>query len=381
MSSFFWNVRGFNKKSKHSVVRQWVLKSDIQFGCLLETRVKENKSENIINSVFPDWSFLSNYDSNRLGRIWIVWNPTTRVTPFFTSAQMITCSVLLEGAENEFFCSFVYASNYVEERKKLWEDIRNHHESPLLQSKPWILYGDFNEILKGEEHSLFHVNPTIPLGMRDFQNVVRYCSLDDMKSHGPWLMWCNKREDELICKKLDRVLVNDTWTATYQQSYSVFEAGGCSDHLRCRIRIQAEKIRTRKPFKFTNVLTSVNGFQPMIKEYWDSTETLYHSTSALYRFSKKLKNLKSRIKVLNKENLGDLTRKTKEAYAELCKCQLTTLTNPNSSAMESELVAYNRWLHVSELEEKYLKQKSKLHWLKVGDDNNKVFYKSAKKGR
>lgn len=209
-------------------------------GCQLETRVKEKKSENVLKSVFPDWYFLSNYDSNRLGRIWVVWNPKVRLMPCFTSAQMITCSVLLEGAVNEFFCSFVYASNYIDERKFLWEDLRNNHDSPLFQNKPWIIYGDFHEILKGEEHSLFHVNPSIPLGMRDFQNVVRYCSLNDMKSHGTLLTWCNKKDEELICKKLDRVLVNDTWITAYPQSYSVFEAERCSDHLRCQIRIQAE---------------------------------------------------------------------------------------------------------------------------------------------
>jgi len=52
-----------------------------------------------------------------------------RLTPCFTSSQMITCSVQVEGTDNEFFCSFVYASNFVEERKVLWEDLRNHHDS------------------------------------------------------------------------------------------------------------------------------------------------------------------------------------------------------------------------------------------------------------
>lgn len=28
----------------------------------------------------------------------------------FKSGQLITCSVLIEGREGEFFCSFVYAS-------------------------------------------------------------------------------------------------------------------------------------------------------------------------------------------------------------------------------------------------------------------------------
>ena len=131
-----------------------------------------------------------------------------------------------------------------------------------------MIYGDFNEILKGEEHSLYEVNPVIPAGMRDFQEVVRYCSLSDIQSHGPLFTWCNKRDDEeLICKKLDRVLVNDAWLAEFRQSYGVFEAGGCSNHLRCRINIGAAKQHRRKPFKFTNALATNAGFLPMIQDF------------------------------------------------------------------------------------------------------------------
>lgn len=45
MSSFFWNVKGFNKYLKHSVVKEWI-------GCILETRVKEMKAEKIIKEGF-----------------------------------------------------------------------------------------------------------------------------------------------------------------------------------------------------------------------------------------------------------------------------------------------------------------------------------------
>ena len=99
MSSFFWNVRGFNKMSKHSIVRKWVSQEDLQFGCILEMRVQEKKAERIVGSVFPEWSFISNYAFNRLGRIWEVWSPRVRLTPCFTSGQMITCSVLMENME------------------------------------------------------------------------------------------------------------------------------------------------------------------------------------------------------------------------------------------------------------------------------------------
>jgi len=64
MLSFFWNFCGLNKRSKHSVVKDWVAKANLEFGCLLETRVKERKADGVFKTVFPDWSFLYNYDSH-----------------------------------------------------------------------------------------------------------------------------------------------------------------------------------------------------------------------------------------------------------------------------------------------------------------------------
>lgn len=128
---------------------------------------------------------------------------------------MITCWVLLEGPEEEFLCSFIYASNFIEDRKELWEDIKSHQDSPIFRDKPWILCGDFNEILDVQEHSSFTDSPMVLSGMRVFQGLVQYCSLFDLVQHGPKFTWCNKRSEGLICKKLDRVLTNSCWLQSY----------------------------------------------------------------------------------------------------------------------------------------------------------------------
>lgn len=55
----------------------------------------------------------------------------------------------------------------------MWNDLKDHQESPIFRKKPWMLYCDFNEVLDGYEHS--NGAPTSS-GMRDFQDFVRYCS-------------------------------------------------------------------------------------------------------------------------------------------------------------------------------------------------------------
>lgn len=97
MSGFFWNIRGFNKK-KQKIVKRWCNDNDFLFDGLIETRVKEGGAMNIIEEVFPGWSFINNYDHHRLGRIWVVWRDSVRITPMFKSSQMI--SILVKYASD-----------------------------------------------------------------------------------------------------------------------------------------------------------------------------------------------------------------------------------------------------------------------------------------
>jgi len=380
MSEFLWNVRGLNKLEKHSVIKSWVERQDFLFGCLLETRVKEDKAQVLSSKLFNDWSMITNFEYNSRGRIWVVWRRNVRLSPFYKSEQLITCSVKLENRDDEFFCSFVYASNFRDDRKVLWNELQDHYDSPIIKKKPWIIFGDFNETLELEEHSKVEDNPVVSMGMRDFRSMVNYCSLTDMAHHGPLYTWSNKREHDLIAKKLDRVMVNDVWTQSFPQSYSVFEAGGCLDHLRGRINLNdgpGSIVRGKRPFKFVNVLTEMEDFKPTVDSYWKETEPIFLSTSSLFRFSKKLKSLKPLLRNLAKERLGNLVKKTREAYDTLCKKQESTLNNPTPNAMKEEVEAHDRWEHVAGLEEKFLKKKSKLHWLDGGDKNNKAFHRAV----
>lgn len=100
------------------MVKEWVCNNEMKFGCILETRVKERKADRILKSVFRDWSSMSNYKESQGGRIWLVWRESVRMTPVYKMDQLVTCYVALED-EEEFYCTFVYASNLIEEMKVL----------------------------------------------------------------------------------------------------------------------------------------------------------------------------------------------------------------------------------------------------------------------
>ncbi|XP_010430851.1 PREDICTED: uncharacterized protein LOC104715105 [Camelina sativa] len=221
----------------------------------------------------------------------------------------------------------------------------------MFKNKAWIICGDFNEVLEGGDHSLFASSPTISHGMRDFQDL-----------------------DGVICKKLDRVLISKSWLHQYHQSYSVFESGGCSDHMRCRFYISEEEKRVKKPFKFMKATTNHPDDHTFLAERWTKSPPLFHSISAMHRFSKKLKGLQPLLRSMGKQQVGHITIRTKEAYKCLCELQMQTMAHPSPHAISAEADAYAKWQRLSDIEESYLKQKAKLHWLKVGDQNNKAFH-------
>ena len=125
-----------------------------------------------------------------------------------------------------------------------------------------------------------------------------------------------------------------------------------------------------------NAVTSLEEFKLMVKEFWAGTEEIFLSTSSLFRFSKKLKSLKPLIRNLAKDKMGNLVKKAKEAHEKLCKALEVNLCSPSIQNQQLESEAYSKWEFVAGLEEDFLKQRSKLHWLSVGDQNNKTYHRA-----
>ena len=86
--------------------------------------------------------------------------------------------------------------------------------------------------------------------------------------------------------------------------------------------------------------------------------------------------MKQPLRALSKDKLCELPKKTRESYMTLFAKQKVTLENPTVEAIQEENTAYTKWQRLAELEEEFLKQISKVHWLDVGDGNNILFHSS-----
>ncbi|GJY53051.1 RNA-directed DNA polymerase, eukaryota, reverse transcriptase zinc-binding domain protein [Tanacetum coccineum] len=234
------------------------------------------------------------------------------------------------------FVSFVYARNVERERKPLWKNLIDH--GLMVSSESWVVLGDFNVTLNVEECS--NSFAVIDKDMDVFRTVLSNLELEDITSYGLFYTWIQKRmnSESGILKKLDRVLGNAGFLSCYDSCFAKFLPYMTFDH--CPVIL---------------VYPSVKAFKP-----------------------KSLKNMKKHLRNMNRLN-GNVFDKARALRVELKRVQSSLDKDPdNVSLREEEYVYCNAYKEAASDEEKVLRQKTKIQWLKDGDHNSTYFHNMLK---
>lgn len=374
---FCWNVRGFNIYSHRNGFKNWFKSNKPLLGGLLETHVKQLKHVKFINELLPGWLHEDNYVFSDLGKIWLLWHPSVRVVVISKSLQMITCEVTWPDPQSEFVVSMVYASNSVEERKLLWSELEAISSTQAVRGKPWIVLGDFNQVLQPQEHSKA-ATLNIDTRTREFRNCLLNAELFDLNFRGSTYTWWNKRKSAPVAKKIDRVLVNDLWLDLFPDSVAEFGPPDFSDHAPATVVLNPQSQRAHGPFKFFNYLLKNKDFVTDLAYHWYSSNV---TGSAMLRVSKKLKLLKFFICNFSKDNYSNLEKRVREAHAILLSSQADMLATPTTANAEKEQVARERWQILATAEESFFYQRSRVTWLSLGDSNTAYYHRMVKSRR
>ncbi|KAI3723868.1 hypothetical protein L2E82_35629 [Cichorium intybus] len=136
-------------------------------------------------------------------------------------------SVKIRASNKSFFCSFIYAHNNHILRRTLWDSLAAHKH--VVKVAPWIVLGDFNVALDMEDSTAGAYG--ISRGMDDFRDCVNRIEMEDLNFKGLFYTWTKSPNGfGGILKKIDRVLGNPCFVASFPSASITFLPYRSSDH-------------------------------------------------------------------------------------------------------------------------------------------------------
>nr|KAJ0213104.1 hypothetical protein LSAT_V11C400156970 [Lactuca sativa] len=149
---------------------------------------------------------------------------------------------------------------------------------------------------------------------------------------------------------------------------------GLSDHSPFIIKIPVRAKFKVLPFKFPNILTLKPELKDLVGKRWNVE---VHGVKMFY-LTQKLKLLKKPIRNLLKVQ-GHFFENVNHYRKELEAIQMDLDSDPfNPLLRDLEAIFLGEFKKAYDMEERFLKQKAKIHWLKEGDSNSKFFHRIVK---
>lgn len=156
-------------------------------------------------------------------------------------------------------------------------------------------------------------------------------------------------------------------------SLASFLPRGVSDHNPAAVSTGLTYASTRNPFQFFNHLIDHKDFMPTVASIWST----YFEGDAWFVLTSKLKRLKQALKTLNR-NCGNLHTRVIDSRKALSNFQDALPSLPSSELLIEERRLMDDYYDALSTIERFLKQKSRVQWLKYGDGNNKIFFNACR---
>jgi hypothetical protein len=233
----------------------------------------------------------------------------------------------------------------------------------------WLIMGDFNFIRNPNDRNKPGGNIT---EMLQFNEAICNSGLVEIPFKGRKFTWSNMQADPLL-EKLDWVFSSASWTNSYPSTIASSLVRPTSDHNPCVISI-GTKIPKAKIFRFENYWMSHDSFQDIVKKAWDSPIAPMNSAKRINAKFKILRwNLKNWAK--NLPCLKKLIKKVNETIELLDifeELRPLTLEEWNlKDLLKSHIIS------LLENQRVYWKQRGKIKWVKLGNENTRFFHSKA----
>eukprot|EP00261_Vitis_vinifera_P033865 XP_019075108.1 PREDICTED: uncharacterized protein LOC109122518 [Vitis vinifera] len=364
-----WNVRGVNDSAKRKVIKAMIRSQRVDMFCLQETKI-QSMTEGLVRSLgtgrFLNWGTVD--AQGTAGGILICWDKRTlELMELEVGCFSISCRMRNVDDGRVWMFTGVYGPFSKEEREWMWEELGAIRG---IWEDPWCIGGDFNVTLSLRERSN---QGRLTSAMRRFAQVVDELELIDLPLQGGMLTWSGGRNNQAWAR-LDRFLVTQGWLEHFNEVVQCRLPRPTSDHF--PIVLMGGGIR-RGPssFRFENMWLKVDGFSDLLRGWWQEIEV---RGRASVRLATKMKVLKQKIKVWNREVFGRLEVNKNSALQQVEFWdgveRERSLSEGETELKKEAKESFKKWVL---LEETHWRQLSKELWLKEGDRNTGFFHRMA----
>lgn len=157
------------------------------------------------------------------------------------SGHFIDCLIKEEGGRS-WRLTGIYGWPEANQKKNTWELINNLGKD---YREPWVLGGDFNEILQESEKRGGATSDFNSISA--FRDCLDGNSLRDIESSCPPFTWSNKRAEGLIEEMLDRCVANSSWWSLFPNAFVDVLIWDSSDHIPIYLRLDDHRGDNRSP--------------------------------------------------------------------------------------------------------------------------------------